>query len=130
MKKSLVKSTNENGEKLFTSSTLQPPFESSFNEFVSEPVEISKANVIENTINLINQDKITTEEPVKLSIKKSKIDLLQKSTDTSLQLHYASEERNLILKSYYTTKLNLLERIAIAKEKKVALMEANSKFKE
>jgi len=47
-----------------------------------------------------------------------------------LQLHYASEERNGILKSYYTAKLNLLERITIAKEKKVALLEANSKFKE
>uniref|UniRef100_A0A2S2PC46 Uncharacterized protein n=1 Tax=Schizaphis graminum TaxID=13262 RepID=A0A2S2PC46_SCHGA len=131
--RSLVKSTNENienGEKIFTSSALQPPFESSFNEFASKPVEISKVNVIENTINLINQDKIITEEPVKLSVKKSKLDILQKSTDTSLQLHYASEERNAILKSYYMAKLNLLERIAIAKERKVALLEANSKFKE
>jgi len=44
-------------------------------------------------------------------------------------LHYASEERNEILKSYYTAKLNLLERITIAKEKKVAIMEATVNLK-
>jgi len=40
----------------------------------------SKANVIENTINLINQDKITTEEPVKLSVKKGKHTIYKKTT--------------------------------------------------
>lgn len=40
----------------------------------------------------------------------------------------ASVERTSILKEYYTAKLLLLERIVIAKEKKVALLEANRKL--
>lgn len=55
----------------------------------------------------------------------SKLDVLQKSVKASLQVINISEDRNKILKEYYTQKLQLLERIAIVKERKLALMEAN-----
>jgi len=47
-------------------------------------------------------------------------------------MRYATEERTSVLKDYYAAKLKLLERMVIAKERKVALMEAkfNSKFKD
>lgn len=47
-----------------------------------------------------------------------------------MSVHAYAEERTSVHKNYYAAKLKLLERIVIAKEMKIALMEAkyNSKF--
>lgn len=59
----------------------------------------------------------------------SKHNILQRSMELSNNVSSLSQDRNIILKEYYDKKLQILERIAIAKEEKVILMKAAS-FKE